>query len=842
MNVEPTSQRVILLVADDAVSAMACVERLRTCGFSVLTASSAEIAVTTMRDTSKVDLILMDVELGMAGVAAAERILQTYDIPLLFLLGDVSPDIVAATEKVASYGYVMKAGAEAVLLASIRTALRLHTAHRNVYTPEVQAELHLFRTIMEQSQEAVAVSDSSGRLLYINPAHERLFGRSLEEARQTNYRDYYPPESVMILNEEVAPVLAQGGSWEGELDVFDADGRHFPLWERAGSVRDAQGNMRYGFGFMHDITERKAVENALRESEYKFRMLFEQAPSPILIVDTQGFYIDANPAALEFLECDLVTLRRKRVWDFSPPNLLEQQQQEHTPFAQPRTLETAYWVNGQIKTLLLNVVPIHLADATILYGIGQDITERKRIETALKESHDLLAMTLSSLDEAVFVVNPHTRLILQCNVKTEAMFGYRREELVGQETGFLHVNAEKFAQFGCAALAAYETQGYYQAEFQMKRKNGEIFPTEHFVRPVYRQGQLDYVVSVVRDITQRKQVEAALRESEARWQFALEGAGDGVWDWNAQTNCVYFSPRWKSMLGFAAHEIDGALEEWDKRVHPDDRDYVYAELQQHFAGKTAVYVSEHRMQCKDGSYKWILDRGQVISRTADGQPLRVIGTHTDITERKHIEAALRESNAIKDTLLRELQHRVKNTLVMIKNLISLQAAYVEQEETRAALQLLEDRVGAIADLYMFLYHAKDIQAVDLDAYLARMMINLSAVAGNVTVEYQGTPVVQPVKTTVSLGLIVNELFTNALKYAFPDQQPGCIEVRLQNEADEVVLAVCDNGVGLPANFDPQQSGGLGLKLVNMLVWQHQGSLQITREDKTCFLVKIPKAA
>lgn len=141
----------------------------------------------------------------------------------------------------------------------------------------------------------------------------------------------------------------------------------------------------------------------------------------------------------------------------------------------------------------------------------------------------------------------------------------------------------------------------------------------------------------------RKQAEDALRESEERWKFALEGAGDGVWDWNAQTNEVFFSRRWKEMLGYEEHEIGNTLDEWDKRVHPDDKKMVYGEIEKHFRGETDVYVSEHRVLCKDGTYKWILDRGKIIKRTDEGKPLRVIGTHTDITERKRAEEELRAS-------------------------------------------------------------------------------------------------------------------------------------------------------------------------------------------------------
>jgi PAS domain S-box-containing protein len=137
----------------------------------------------------------------------------------------------------------------------------------------------------------------------------------------------------------------------------------------------------------------------------------------------------------------------------------------------------------------------------------------------------------------------------------------------------------------------------------------------------------------------------ALKESEWRWQFALEGAGEGVWDWNVQTNIIYYSRRWKEMLGFTEQEIGNTLSEWDNRVHPEDKAKCYEDLKNHFSGKTPIFVNEHRVRCKDGNYIWVMDRGTVVEWTEDKKPLRVIGTLSDITRQKTIEAGLRESES-----------------------------------------------------------------------------------------------------------------------------------------------------------------------------------------------------
>lgn len=156
--------------------------------------------------------------------------------------------------------------------------------------------------------------------------------------------------------------------------------------------------------------------------------------------------------------------------------------------------------------------------------------------------------------------------------------------------------------------------------------------------------------AVARDITQQKQTEAALRASEERWQLALRGSNDGIWDWNVQTNEVFFSSRWKTMLGYEEHEISNHLDEWAKRVHPNDLAWVTQAIQDHFAQKTPFYITEHRVLCKDGTYKWILARGLAIWDEA-GNVLRMAGSHTDVTERRELEAALKRAN-------QELEQRV----------------------------------------------------------------------------------------------------------------------------------------------------------------------------------------
>jgi diguanylate cyclase (GGDEF)-like protein/PAS domain S-box-containing protein len=240
--------------------------------------------------------------------------------------------------------------------------------------------------------------------------------------------------------------------------------------------------------------------------------------------------------------------------------------------------------------------------------------------------------------------------IVWANSQTERLFGYALAELIGQPVELLIPEGAREAHVakrdGYARQPAYRDMSAAR-ELNGRRKDGSEFPAEIRLSPQETEdGQR--IISTVRDISERKRAIQALRDSEQRWQFALEGARDGVWDWNLVTNEVFFSRQWKQMLGYEEHEIADLLEEWDKRVHPEDKACAYADIEKHLKGETLYYQNEHRLLCKDGTYKWILDRGMVVGRDAGGKPTRLIGTHTDITGRKQAEETIRELSLVDD--------------------------------------------------------------------------------------------------------------------------------------------------------------------------------------------------
>lgn len=191
---------------------------------------------------------------------------------------------------------------------------------------------------------------------------------------------------------------------------------------------------------------------------------------------------------------------------------------------------------------------------------------------------------------------------------------------------------------------------------------------------------VDALVRSIRYAISRAKLEQRLYEAEERWRFALEGAGDGVWDWNIQTGEVNFSRRLRQMLGFNEDEMQDRLDEWRQRIYPEQRAGVTADLQGYFDGSAPSYASEYRLQCKNGDWKWILDRGKVVSRDAQGKPLRMIGTYTDIDKLKQAEEMLRLSRTVFDTVDEAiLVSDEQNRIIMVNPSFTRLTGYAQQE-------------------------------------------------------------------------------------------------------------------------------------------------------------------
>ncbi len=269
------------------------------------------------------------------------------------------------------------------------------------------------------------------------------------------------------------------------------------------------------------------------------------------------------------------------------------------------------------------------------------LEEQKRVEAELREQQRYLDSLVSNLPGMAYrCLNDADWTMVYVSGACRELTGYEKSDLeenrVVAFASLVHPDDREWLWEKCQVSLAARTA--CNNEYRIINRAGAVRWVWERASGVYgADGGLLLIEGFVTDITDRKATEAALRESEARWRFAMDGAGDGLWDWNVETGNVFYSRRWKGMLGYADEELGNSLSVWEQLVHPDDLPAATTALAIHFAGGLAPHAVEHRMRCRDGSWKWILSRGKVVEWSAPGKPRRMLGTHTDIDQAKRQE-------------------------------------------------------------------------------------------------------------------------------------------------------------------------------------------------------------
>ena len=270
----------------------------------------------------------------------------------------------------------------------------------------------------------------------------------------------------------------------------------------------------------------------------------------------------------------------------------------------------------------------------------RDLEESQQVA---EKAGNLLREAVSSIAEGFTIYDENDRLVL-CNEAYLKIYAASRDLIVPGRTfeDIVRRGAER-GQYP-DAVGRVDTW-VRQRVAQHQNANGEVLEQQladgRWLMIVEYRTPSGYIVGNRVDISRLKQAMEALAEMELRWEMAVHGANDGIWDWNGQTGKIYFSERWKAMLGYPPEEIGDEVSEWSSRVHPDDYADSIAEMQRHLRGETEFYAREQRVRCRDGSYKWILDRGQAIF-DAHGRAVRMAGSTTDISERRAAEASIRD--------------------------------------------------------------------------------------------------------------------------------------------------------------------------------------------------------
>jgi len=477
-----------------------------------------------------------------------------------------------------------------------------------------------------------------------------------------------------------------------------------------------------------------------------------------------------------------------------------------------------------------------------LQALQAEIAERKQAEAALREQTQLYESLLraqSEMGDGV-VITEGTRFIY-LNEALGRMYGYTTDELATMPSFLELVVPEQRASI--AERLSQRLQGRDasdRGEATIVRKDGQRIQVEYSVKTI-QVGDQTRFVSIIRDITERKQAEEALRTDEERRRLIIEGAYDAfvsmntagvITAWNRQAEIIFGWPRSEAIGRSLAETL---IPERHREAHRRGLAHYLDTGEGPVLNKLFEMMALHR-------------DGHEFPVELTITPLRLGTNHFfysfvhDVTERKRVEAQLRASLEEKEVLLKEIHHRVKNNLQVVSSLLKLQAESIQDPQVASLFQESRHRVRAMGLLHERLYQSENLAHIDLADYVRGLVIHLSRSYSlrEVEIRINVDKLTLDIERAVPFGLIINELVSNSLKHAFP-QGPGELVVTVERQGDALALRVSDNGVGLAEELDIEHLPSMGLQLVRSLCTQLHGALTVTRQPRgTLFTVTIPE--
>jgi PAS domain S-box-containing protein len=527
------------------------------------------------------------------------------------------------------------------------TEVRAETTLLNAENARREAE-RKYQDIFENAVEGIFQTSPGGGFITANPALARMLGfESPEElirarAHATGGTYYVHPERRV----ELKRLLDQHDTVRGfEFEAYRKDGAKIWMSNNVRAVRDVSGRPLYYEGIVEDITERKRVEEALRASEERYRDLIENSHELICTHDLDGLVLSANPAAAAALGYDLDEyVGKKTIRDLLAPEVKDQFDQymarlreegatSGIMLVQTRSGERRVWE-------YYNSLRTEGVATPIVRGVARDITDQKRGEEALRASEKRFRTLIENSSDAIVLLDADG-MIIDHAPRTGRVMGYANESLIGRDVlEMIHPEDRALVRRVLNELLTGEAQGItlqFRALHRTGRLRwGEAVAANHLGDPEVRAIVVNY-----RDITERKQAEAALRESEERLRLALDAAHMGTFDWDVRRNRTTWSRWHEELWGYKPGEFAGTYEAFSERVHHDDLPGINADIARCVAVREPS-VREFRVVWPDGSLHWMQSRGE-FTFGDDGQPVRMRGVVVETTARRLAEEALRTS-------------------------------------------------------------------------------------------------------------------------------------------------------------------------------------------------------
>ena len=854
VNAGGTPRKKLLLVEDEALIALSEKNALEKYGYEVTTVGTAEAAIEAVAGGIDADLVLMDIDLGpgMDGTQAAARILELRDLPILFLSSHTEPEIVERTEKITSYGYVVKNSSITVLDASIKMAFKLFDADRKTQESERKQN-----ALIANISDVIVIIGRDGINKYKSPNIRKWFGwEPVEVVGRPALDNVHPDDRAASRNILDRLMSSEEGTTATTETRYRCKDGSFK-WIRITLVNMLDDPVVQGIlGNYHDITERKKAEQA-NDFERRFAdRLLESMPGIFYLYSYPELrLVRWNRDHESLLGYAAREMRNRSIFEWHVPG-----SEEAVRAAADAAMEKGLnqleaplvAKDGRRIHFLMTGVPFESEGRRYLMGIGIDLTDYKRIENELLESRSRLTALFEAMTEMVVIHelifdergHPVDYRIIDCNEAYTRITGIPKDEAVGRPGSEVYDSrpAPYLKEFADVVTTGkpYHYSTYYAPM------------GKHFSISVVSPGPNQFA-TITTDITPLKEAETKLQLQVEEYEAVNEELRstteelkrsneqltrrteelDRYFSSSLDLLCIadtdgYFhrlNPEWESVLGYRIEDLEGRR--FLDFVHPEDMNRTL-EAVSSLDSQRSILNFENRYRCKDGSYRWIEWRSHPQGRL-------IYAAARDVTERKRTEEELKRRVEEKETLLKEVHHRLKNNLASIEALVSLQSAAVENPEARSALDDTLGRIAGMRILYEKLLATGQYGESSVQEYIESLVESLEGalpIPEGVSILSRVEDFQLPTKKIFPLGIIVNELVTNALKYAFQGGDSGTVTILLERTGPSAVLEIRDDGRGLPEGFRVEDSRGFGITLVRMLSEQLGGELSLESSGGT----------
>jgi PAS domain S-box-containing protein len=709
-----------------------------------------------------------------------------------------------------------------------------------------------YRELVDNSLVGIYKTNLQGEILFVNDAMAKIFHYdNIDELKENNIIKLYKnsEDRLQFINK----LKKDGHVTDYELETWGENGQSINTLVSASLKEDILSGM-----FM-DITQLKRAEKNLLEDEKRFRTLINNSTDLIHILDKKGYIIFDSPSCTKILGYPEGSLIGKSPLEFIHPDDLERVKNNLAEVYENRNpgIPTEFKIrkaDGEylhVESISQNM--IHVPNIEGIVVTTHLIQQRKEMENTLRESEEKYR-TLFETDPNYTLLIETDGIIQDVNKATSDITSLSREELIGKHFIELELAIpEDIPVYVENITQILKGEQIKPFESQFRDKNGKIRWGFITLTPIIKDKSISSIMAIISDVTDRKvaenllkteikegkKMEKALRESEERYSITIDAINDGLWDWDVSSGDVFFSNNYYKMLGYDPGEFPANHESWRLLVHPDDIDSLEKQFQESIKLGRKFEI-DLRIKTKSGKWLCVSTRGKEIEKDSTGNPIRIVGTLRDRTERVNAEKKIKESLEEKEILLKEIHHRVKNNLMIISSLLNLQSGYIKDKASQDIFKESQNRARSMAMIHERLYQSTDLKRIDFGEYISSLATELfhtyEADPGLIKLKIKVDNIFLDINTAIPLGLIVNELITNSLTHAFPKGKWGKINVDFHSKDDHYEFTVKDNGIGFPKDIDFQNTNSLGLQIVNSLTDQIDGKIKLDRTTGTEFKI------